>query len=190
MKKGVYVSGSAKRVRKWRSESRVETPVEMDEIAKYELSWGTAYAANISGIADALGDWKKNTPIGSDIQACGEERAQVSQDIEVLALHDAIGLRSIGNGKVGRDVKEFAESSHDVAGEIWSIVTTQVKGRTVPTEDSEKRFCSRLSRIVYRRNQFDKRREAAYYHKDINLTASRRRKRTKCINGNQNEWFI
>jgi hypothetical protein len=47
----------------------------MDKIAKYELSRGAAYAADIGCIADALGDGKKNTPIGSDIQVCGKERA-------------------------------------------------------------------------------------------------------------------
>jgi hypothetical protein len=82
------------------------------------------------------------------------------------------------------------EGSHDVTREVGGVVATKVESGAIPTEDSEKSFRCRLSRVVDGRNQFHVRSETANDDEYVDMSAARGRKRTKSVNGNCDEGFV
>jgi hypothetical protein len=129
-------------------------------------------------------------PVGDNVKIGGEKGTEVAKDVEVFAFHDAIGLRTVGNREVSRDVEDVAKGSHYMTREVRGVVATQVECSAITAEDSEKSFRCGLSRVVDGRNQFHVRSETANDDEYVGMSAARGRKRTESVDCNCDEGFV
>lgn len=162
----------------------------MEHVTENKLGRCTSDTTNVRGIADALSDRKESMPVGENVKIGGKKSTKVAKDVEVFAFHDAIGLRTVGNRKVSRDVEDVAEGSHYVTREVGGVVATQVESSAITTEDSEKSFRCRLSRVVDGRDQFHVRSETANDDEYVDMSAARGRERTESVDCNSDEGFV
>ena len=114
----------------------------------------------------------------------------MAKNVEIFAFNNAIGLWTVGNGKVGRNVEEMAEGCHDVTREVGGVIATQVEGSAITSKDRKKRLCCRLGCVVERRYEFHIRSKTADDDEDIKVSAARGRKRTESVDGNCDERFV